>query len=123
MRRTIFTEEHELFRQSVRAFCEKECVPHIADWEKAGGTGREIWRKAGEPGLLGFEVPEEFGGAGSDFRYNAILGRGDRRHWQRWASGSRCTTTSSRRTYAGQRGAEARWLPASSPASSSRRSR
>ena len=74
MRRRIFTEEHELFRQSVRAFCEKECVPHVADWEKAGGTGREIWRKAGAAGLLGWEVPEEFGGSGvNDFRYNAIL--------------------------------------------------
>src|SRR4051794_6032280 len=74
MRRRIFTEEHELFRKTVRTFCEKECAPHLAEWEKSGGAGREIWRKAGAAGLLGWEVPEEFGGSGvNDFRFNAIL--------------------------------------------------
>jgi alkylation response protein AidB-like acyl-CoA dehydrogenase len=74
MRRRIFTEEHELFRETVRAFCEKECVPHVAEWEKSGGPERDLWRKAGQQGLLGWEVPEEFGGSGvTDFRYNAVL--------------------------------------------------
>ena len=74
MRRRIFTEEHDLFRETVRAFYEKECVPHVEEWTKVGGPERDLWLKAGAAGLLGWEVPEEFGGSGvSDFRYNAIL--------------------------------------------------
>jgi alkylation response protein AidB-like acyl-CoA dehydrogenase len=74
MRRRIFTEEHDLFRETARAFYEKECVPHVEEWAKAGGPERDVWLKAGAAGLLGWEVPEEFGGSGvSDFRYNAIL--------------------------------------------------
>ena len=74
MRRRIFDEDHELFRETVRAFCEKECLPHVDEWRESGYAGREVWLKAGEAGLLGWEVPEEFGGSGiSDFRYNAIL--------------------------------------------------
>ena len=49
MRRTIFTEEHEQFRQMVRAFLEKECVPHTQEWLEAGMVSRQAWRKAGEP--------------------------------------------------------------------------
>ena len=74
MRRTIFTDEHELFRQTARAFFEKECVPHAEEWERAGVASREAWRKAGEAGLLGWVVPEEYGGLGiRDFRYSAVL--------------------------------------------------
>jgi alkylation response protein AidB-like acyl-CoA dehydrogenase len=74
MRRKIFTPDHETFRATARAFFEKECVPHAAEWEAAGMANREVWKKAGEIGLLGWEVPEEFGGSGiRDFRYNAIL--------------------------------------------------
>lgn len=74
MRRKIFTPEHDSFRATARAFFQKECVPHAAEWEAAGMANREIWKKAGEVGLLGWEVPEEFGGSGiRDFRYNAIL--------------------------------------------------
>ncbi len=74
MRRRIFAEEHDLFRETVRAFYEKECVPHVEEWTKVGGPERDLWLKAGAAGLLGWEVPEEFGGSGvSDFRYNAIL--------------------------------------------------
>ena len=74
MRRTIFTEEHEQFRQMVRAFLTKECVPHTAEWLAAGVVSREAWRKAGEVGLLGWMVPEEYGGLGiSDFRYSVVI--------------------------------------------------
>ncbi len=74
MRRTIFTEEHEQFRQMVRAFLEKECVPHTQEWLEAGMVSREAWRKAGELGLLGWEVPPEYGGLGiKDFRYSVII--------------------------------------------------
>ena len=74
MRRTIFTPEHDTFRATARAFFEKECVPYAAEWEQNGVSNREVWKKAGEVGLLGWEVPEEYGGSGvRDFRYNAIL--------------------------------------------------
>ncbi|MCW2607531.1 MAG: acyl-CoA dehydrogenase [Frankiales bacterium] len=74
MRRMLFTEEHEAFRKVVRSFYEKEAVPHYAEWEKAGHPPREFWLQAGELGLLGVQVPEEFGGGGeSTFLYNVIL--------------------------------------------------
>jgi alkylation response protein AidB-like acyl-CoA dehydrogenase len=74
MRRTIFDSEHDIFRAGARAFLEKECAPNLAEWERVGDTGREVWLKAGAAGLLGWEVPEQFGGSGvHDFRYNAIL--------------------------------------------------
>jgi long-chain-acyl-CoA dehydrogenase len=83
MRRTIFAEEHELFRRTCRTYFEKECVPFVEEWEAAGRVSREAWLKAGEQGLLGWEVPEEFGGSGvSDFRFNAVLTE------EYWASGS-----------------------------------
>ncbi|MCW2722953.1 acyl-CoA dehydrogenase family protein [Pseudonocardia sp.] len=74
MRRTIFEPEHDLFRETARAYYEKECVPHAAEWEAAGLVDREAYRKAGDQGLIGWEVPEEYGGGGvKDFRYNAIM--------------------------------------------------
>jgi alkylation response protein AidB-like acyl-CoA dehydrogenase len=74
MRRRIFNEDHDLFRGTVRAFLEKECVPRAEEWERDGMVGRDIWLKAGAAGLLGWEVPPAYGGAGvKDFRFNAIL--------------------------------------------------
>ncbi|WP_280508791.1 acyl-CoA dehydrogenase family protein [Nocardia flavorosea] len=83
MRRTILEPEHEQFRQTARTFFEKECVPYVDEWEKAGRTSREVWLKAGELGLLCWEAPEEYGGAGiKDFRFNSILNE------EYWLSGS-----------------------------------
>jgi alkylation response protein AidB-like acyl-CoA dehydrogenase len=74
MRRTLLTEEHQLFRDSFRHFVEKEMVPHIEQWEKDGIVARDLWLKAGQQGFLGISVPEEYGGAGiDDFTYNAIM--------------------------------------------------
>jgi alkylation response protein AidB-like acyl-CoA dehydrogenase len=73
-RPSIYEQEHEDFRRTVRAFLEKEVVPHHDQWEKDGQVSREVWRKAGEAGLLCFDVDEEYGGAGvKDFRYNTIV--------------------------------------------------
>jgi alkylation response protein AidB-like acyl-CoA dehydrogenase len=73
-RPSIYEQEHEDFRRSARAFMEKEVVPHHDQWEKDGQVSREVWRKAGEAGLLCFDVEEEYGGAGvKDFRYNTIV--------------------------------------------------
>ncbi len=72
--REIFTPEHEAFRTTVRAFMDKEVKPFHDQWEKDGIVPRELWLKAGEQGLLCFDVPEEYGGPGvEDFRYNVIV--------------------------------------------------
>ncbi len=73
-RPSIYEQEHEDFRATVRAFLEKEVVPHHDEWEHEGQVSREVWRKAGEAGLLCFDVDEEYGGAGvKDFRYNIVV--------------------------------------------------
>jgi alkylation response protein AidB-like acyl-CoA dehydrogenase len=70
----ITEAEHEDFRSTVRAFLDKEVVPHHEQWEKDGIVDRELWRKAGAQGLLCFDVEEEYGGPGiKDFRYNMVL--------------------------------------------------
>ncbi|MEQ9640014.1 MAG: acyl-CoA dehydrogenase family protein [Alphaproteobacteria bacterium] len=71
--RTLFAEEHELFRSTVKRFVEAEIVPHHAQWEKDGQISREAWRKAGELGLLCASMPEEYGGVGADRLYSIIL--------------------------------------------------
>ena len=71
--RTLFTPEHESFRDTVRRFIETEVTPHHADWEKAGQVPRSLWKKAGELGLLCVNAPEVYGGQGADFLYSAIL--------------------------------------------------
>ncbi|MEU4117273.1 acyl-CoA dehydrogenase family protein [Kitasatospora sp. NPDC028055] len=74
MQREIFTEQHEDFRATVKAFLAKEVLPHYDRWEKAGIVDRSVWLAAGRQGLLGIAVPEEFGGGGApDFRYAAVL--------------------------------------------------
>ncbi|MCW2741435.1 MAG: putative acyl-CoA dehydrogenase [Blastococcus sp.] len=74
MQSALYETEHEAFRASVREFLAAEVVPRHAAWEEAGIVDRSVWLKAGEQGLLGMDVAEEFGGGGvKDFRYNAIL--------------------------------------------------
>ena len=69
----IFDEQHEMFRQSVRAFVQKEVEPHVAEWEEAGQIPRSIWPRMGELGFLGVEYAERYGGAGADFLTTAVL--------------------------------------------------
>ena len=67
-------ETHELFRESFRAFVEREMVPHYDEWELAGIAPRSLYAAAGAHGFLAMAVPEELGGGGSDdFRFNAII--------------------------------------------------
>jgi len=74
MKRTLFTEEHNLFRDAFKHFLEKEVVPYYPQWEMDGIVSREMWLKAGQQGFLGLAVPEAFGGAGvNDFRYSTIM--------------------------------------------------
>jgi acyl-CoA dehydrogenase len=74
MRRTVFEAEHEQFREVVREFLAREVAPHAQAWEAAGIVDREVYRAAGKHGVIGFNVPEQFGGGGeADFRFNAIV--------------------------------------------------
>jgi alkylation response protein AidB-like acyl-CoA dehydrogenase len=75
MQRTIFTDEHEMFRDAFRQFVDKEIVPGFLQWEADGIVPRELFAAAGASGFLGMDVPEELGGGGvEDFRYNLIIG-------------------------------------------------
>ena len=71
--RTIFQEEHELFRDQVRRFLEEEVIPHHAAWEEQGIVPREVWRKAGAAGLLCPAIPEQYGGGGGTRLHSTVL--------------------------------------------------
>jgi len=68
-----YTEDHRIFRDAVRKFCEKEVIPNVDKWEEAGITPKEAWLKLGEQGFLCMDVPEEYGGLGADFLYSVIV--------------------------------------------------
>jgi len=71
--RSIFREEHEIWRATVRRFVEKEIVPFHAKWEEDGIVPRELWLKAGAEGLLCCTVPEEYGGPGLDYLFDVVV--------------------------------------------------
>lgn len=68
-----FTEEHEMFRKSVRDFIEKEILPHADAWEEQGDFPNDIFKKMGNLGFLGIHYPEEYGGSDLDFFYTVVL--------------------------------------------------
>ena len=70
--RTLFTPEHESFRDSFRRFMDNEIAPYHADWEDQGYVDRAVWNKAGENGFLCMTMPEEHGGSGADKLYSVI---------------------------------------------------
>ncbi len=70
--RTLFSAEHEAFRDSFRRFMDKEIAPFHAQWEDQGYVDRAVWNKAGENGFLCMTMPEEFGGAGADKLYSIV---------------------------------------------------
>ena len=73
MQHMYFTEEHDLFRESLRDFLQKEVVPHIDKWEETGTIDRFIWKKFGEMGYFGIPYPEEYGGLDLDLFYTVIF--------------------------------------------------
>ena len=73
MTEPLFREEHTLFRETARRFVEAEVAPHHARWEQQGVVDRELWRKAGEAGLLLTAIPEEYGGGGADFLTSVVM--------------------------------------------------
>ncbi|MDZ4144882.1 MAG: acyl-CoA dehydrogenase family protein [Burkholderiales bacterium] len=70
--RTLFSPDHEAFRDSFRRFMDKEIAPFHADWEEQGHVDREVWRKAGANGFLCMTMPEAHGGAGADKLYSVV---------------------------------------------------
>ncbi|MER0243405.1 acyl-CoA dehydrogenase family protein [Streptomyces sp. HSW2009] len=74
MRRTVFNEDHEAFRQTIRDFIAAEVAPVYDQWLEAGQAPRDFYKKLGELGVFGIEVPEEYGGAGeTSFKFHAII--------------------------------------------------
>ncbi len=67
-----FTEEHEMFRKTVRDFVQKELAPHAEEWSKAEEFPREVFTRMGELGLLGIRYPEEYGGSGLGYFYSVV---------------------------------------------------
>jgi acyl-CoA dehydrogenase len=67
-----YTQEHQIFRESIRRYFEKEVTPHVEAWEKAGIVPKAVWQKFGRQGFLCPWLPEEYGGAGADLLYSLI---------------------------------------------------
>jgi alkylation response protein AidB-like acyl-CoA dehydrogenase len=72
-KRTLFNEDHEAFRDTVRRFIEHEIAPHHAAWEESGVVSRELWLKAGAAGMLCCTVPERYGGIGADYLFDVVV--------------------------------------------------
>ncbi|PUV25747.1 acyl-CoA dehydrogenase family protein [Sphingobacterium athyrii] len=73
MQASKLTAEHQIFRETIRAFIHKEIIPHIDQWEQQGEIDRNIWKKMGDMGFMGLNYPEEYGGLDLDFYYSLIL--------------------------------------------------
>ncbi|MEZ0051634.1 alkylation response protein AidB-like acyl-CoA dehydrogenase [Mycobacterium sp. MAA66] len=74
MKRLVFEPEHEQLRETARLFLEKECLPNVEKWEADRLVDRDAYLAAGKYGLIGFNMPEEYGGGGvDDFRFNAVI--------------------------------------------------
>jgi acyl-CoA dehydrogenase len=73
MERTLFKEEHDIFRAAFRKFMEKEVIPHHEKWEEEGMVPKALWKKAGEQGFLCPWLPEQYGASGADYLYSVVI--------------------------------------------------
>ncbi|MCO1333417.1 acyl-CoA dehydrogenase family protein [Microbulbifer sp. OS29] len=71
--RTVYNEDHEQFRETLRKFLKNEAIPYHRQWEKDGHVDRKLWNKAGEMGFLCPQIDEAYGGLGLDYGYNSII--------------------------------------------------
>src|SRR6478672_6845952 len=71
--KSLFSDEHEIFRDSYRRFLETEAEAHVDEWLAQGQIPASFWRKAGAQGFLAVGVPEEYGGPGGDFLYRVVI--------------------------------------------------
>jgi acyl-CoA dehydrogenase len=72
-RKVYASEEHKMMKGMIQEFISNEIMDHIDEWEKNGMVSREIWKRAGELGLLCIDMPEIYGGGGLDFTFNALF--------------------------------------------------
>jgi alkylation response protein AidB-like acyl-CoA dehydrogenase len=73
-RRDLFDNEHEAFRETVRQFLSRQVVDHVENWDRQADVPREVWLAAGRQGLLGLNVPEQYGGGGTeDYRFRVAM--------------------------------------------------
>jgi alkylation response protein AidB-like acyl-CoA dehydrogenase len=74
MRRSLYEEDHEAFREAFRKFLDVHVLAHQDEWEQAGIVPRELFAAAGKSGFLGMDIPADYGGGGvKDFRFNAVI--------------------------------------------------
>jgi acyl-CoA dehydrogenase len=73
MRRKIFKEEHDIFRDSIRKFLEKEVIPFVEKWEHEGIVPKDVWKKMGQNGFLCPWLEEEYGGSGAGYEYSVVI--------------------------------------------------
>ncbi|CAM5479985.1 acyl-CoA dehydrogenase [Streptomyces spiroverticillatus] len=79
--RSLYEDEHELLRDTARAFADKHAAPHAERWRAEGKVDRALFEEASRAGILGFNIPEEYGGGGvTDYRFNAVIGEVFSRH-------------------------------------------
>ena len=69
----IYTEEHQIFRNTFKRFVANEITPNVPEWEEARAVPRDLWMKMGEQGFLCPWLPEEYGGLGLGFEYSVII--------------------------------------------------
>ncbi|MFF4170722.1 acyl-CoA dehydrogenase family protein [Streptomyces sp. NPDC001744] len=80
-RRALYEGEHELLRETARAFADKHAAPHAERWRSEGRVDRALFEEAARAGILGFNIPEEYGGGGvTDYRFNSVIGEEFSRH-------------------------------------------
>lgn len=74
MNRDLYTEDHELYRDTVKTFLEREVTPHFVDWDEKHWIDRDVYRKAAEAGVYALQIPEQYGGSGElDYRYRMVV--------------------------------------------------
>ncbi len=74
MNSTLFTEDHALYRRTVREFVTRQVEPHAQRWDAERTIDRDTWTVAGRQGVIGLSVPEKFGGQGEpDYRYQVVV--------------------------------------------------
>jgi acyl-CoA dehydrogenase len=111
----VFSEQHDMFRATVRAFVDKEVAPHVEAWEAAGRMPKSIFRRMGELGFLGLEYDEKYGGAGGDVMMSAVLHEECARSRSgsfAMAVGVHCDMASPHLYWTGSEALKAKYLPA-----------